>query len=374
MIKIHLKSIGMLVGMIFGAGVFALPYATAKAGIFWGTFHFLLALTLMIFLHFWYGEVAYYTKGKHRFTGYAEILLGKKMKWAGFLITIFTNYGALLVYGLLGGIFLSNILPLSAFNLSLLIFLGGGILILAHFTKVASLNFYLMVALLGLVLILAFLAFPYIKIDNFAVFVFSPSIFADWFLPYGIWLFALAGFAAVPEVRDIFYGVSIRNFKKVILISLFLCAIFYAIFVLTVLGVSGKNVSEDALSALIKVMGRPAILIGSLLGFFAIFTSFIALGADLKNIFRYDFNFPASLAWLCVAVPPVILFLSGAKDFIKILGIIGAVGLGLIGILIVLMRKQLARQRGESSRFRFLLWLIGVLTAAGVVAAVISEI
>ncbi len=359
--------------MIFGAGIFALPFAVSRAGIFWGIFHFILALLLMIFLHLWYGEVAYYTEGKHRFTGYAKILIGEKAKWAAFLVTIFTDYGALLVYGLLGGVFLSQLFPLSAFNFSLLIFLVGGILVFAHFEKVASLNFYLTIALLGLVLVLVFAALPYIKIENFILSGFSPSTFANWFLPYGIWLFALAGFAAIPEARDIFSGAPIRNFKKLIIISLFLCAIFYAIFVLTVLGVNGKNISEDALGNLIMVMGRSAILIGSLLGFLAIFTSFIALGADLKNIFHYDFHFPQWLAWLAVFVVPFLLFLSGAKNFVGILGIVGSVGLGLTGILIISMARRLPQKMGNRNFLRFSR-IAEVLIAAGIIAAVISEI
>lgn len=374
MIKAHLKAAGILIGMIFGAGVFALPYAVSRAGIFWGAFHFILAFLLMIVLHHWYGEIAYYTEGRHRLTGYAKILIGERAKWAAFLITIFTGYGSLLVYGLLGGIFLSNILPLSAFYLSLLIFLGGGILIFARFNKIAGFNFYLTVVLLGLVVILVFAALPHIKIENLSLLGFSAPDFSSRFLPYGIWLFALAGFAALPEARDILFGAPIRDFKKVIFISLLLCAVFYAIFIFAVLGVSGKNVSEDALGGLIAIMGRPAILIGSLLGFLAVFTSFIAMAADLKNIFRYDFNFFHPVAWLAVVVPPIGLFLLGASDFIKILGIIGAIGLGLIGILIILMRRRLGQLIREGDRNKFLFWIVGVFVVLGIIAEIISEL
>ena len=167
MIKSHLKGIGMLVGMIFGAGIFALPFAVVKAGIFWGSLHFILALLLMIFLHLWYGEIAYHIPGKNRFTGYAAVLLGNKAKWSAFLITVLTDYGALLVYGLLGGIFLANFFPLSPLILSIFIFVSGGLLIFLHFEKLAGINFFLMVFLLGFVVFLFIIASPYIKISNF---------------------------------------------------------------------------------------------------------------------------------------------------------------------------------------------------------------
>ena len=37
----------------------------------------------------------------------------------------------------------------------------------------------------------------------------------SWFLPYGIWLFALGGFSSLPEARDIMRGASLADFKKV---------------------------------------------------------------------------------------------------------------------------------------------------------------
>ncbi|MBU1957064.1 hypothetical protein KJ680_01545, partial [bacterium] len=53
--------------------------------------------------------VTYFTQGKHRFTGYVEIFLGKQAKQFAFLTTIVSYYGTLLIYGLLAGLFLSNI-------------------------------------------------------------------------------------------------------------------------------------------------------------------------------------------------------------------------------------------------------------------------
>ena len=98
----------MLVGMIFGAGVFALPASIAKAGIWWGSIHFFLAFFVVLFLHLLYGEIIFYIPGKHRITGYVEMLLGSRAKFIAFLFTLFSYYGTLLVYAILGGIFLFN--------------------------------------------------------------------------------------------------------------------------------------------------------------------------------------------------------------------------------------------------------------------------
>src|SRR3989338_2520167 len=120
------SAIGMLIGMIFGAGIFALPYSISKAGLFWGLIHFIAAFFIILELHLLYANIVFYLPGKHRFTGYVEILLGKKAKAIAFLSTLFSYYGTLLVYIILGGFFIFNIFPfLPSFYWSLIFLLFG---------------------------------------------------------------------------------------------------------------------------------------------------------------------------------------------------------------------------------------------------------
>jgi amino acid permease len=328
--------------MIFGAGIFALPYTFSKAGIFWGIIHFLIAFLILIFLHFLYGEVAYYTKGRHRFTGYVELFLGRRAKQLAFITTIASYYGTLLIYGLLAGLFLSNFLNGShRTEISLLFFIAAGLIIFLRMTRIAEINFYLTIPLFVFIIYLLFVSFPSIRIENF---VLGSVLNANWFLPYGVWLFALAGFAALPEARDIFAGQGIRHFKKVIFISLAVSALFYFLFVFAVWGVSGLATSEDALSGLINILGRKALLAGSLIGFLAVFTSYLALAIDMKNIFSFDYKIPKFFSWFLTVIPPILLFFLGATDFVRILGIIGVLGLGTLGIFIIFMAKKLRKR------------------------------
>jgi len=334
----------MLVGMIFGAGLFALPYTFAKAGVFWGIFHFIAALLILIFLHLWYGEVAYYTRGKHRFTGYVEIFLGEKAKLFSFLTTIGSYYGSLLVYGILGGIFLSNIFHnLSVIQMSFLFFIIAGIFSLGGIEKIAIINFYLTVPLFGFIVYLLFIALPSIDLNNFLNG--GAKIFnGDWFLPYGVWLFALTGFSALPEARDIFSKFSIKNFKRIIWLSLVLSAVFYLAFIASVWGVTGKFTTEDALSGMAGILGRGALVTGSFIGFLAVFTSYIALAVDLRSIFNFDYKISFVSAWLFSVIPPIILFLMFPRGFVMILSVIGVLGLGILGVFIILMRHRMRKR------------------------------
>lgn len=345
MFRLYLKGTGIMVGMIVGAGVFALPYAFAKAGVFWGVLHFTAAFIILLFLHQWYGEVAFYTKGRHRLTGYVEIFLGKKMKVLAFLTTLGAYYGSLLAYGVLGGLFLANIFNFfggySPFIFSIAIFIIGGCLAFLNFRRIAEINFYLTIPIFGFIAYLLAIAWPHLKTDN----LFPPSgLFANgnWFLPYGIWLFALSGFAALPETRDICSGFSIKNFKRIIWISLLASAVFYFIFVFAVLGVNGILTTEDALSGISAVLGAKALLLGSIIGFLAVFTSYIVLAADLKNIFKYDYKISSLPSWIAAIVPPAIIFLTGADGLVFILGLIGTFGIGILGVFIIFMRRKMA--------------------------------
>lgn len=342
MSKTYLKGLGMMVGMIFGAGIFALPYVFAKAGLFWGVADFIIAFVILLFFHFWYGEIAYYTKEKHRFTGYAEIFLGKRAKFLAFLSTLFSYYGSLLIYGILGGIFMANIFNFSAGQMAVAFFVIAGIMAFISFEKIAVVNFYLTIPLFGFVVYLLFIAFPSINAGNFFN---GENVFLNskWFLPYGVWLFALSCTSVIPEVRDIFSDVSITKFKRIIWLSIFLSAVFYFLFIAAVWGVSGNFTTEDALSGLAGILGGTGIAVGSLIGFLAVFTSFIALAADMKNVFVYDYKISPVKGWLFSVIPPLALFFLGAHDFIKTLGIIGSVGMGVFGIFIILMRHKMYR-------------------------------
>ena len=335
-----------MAGLIIGAGVFALPYAFAKAGIFWGTIHLAFSIFIVYFLHQWYGEVSFYTKGKHRFVGYVEKYLGKKAKVFSAITTMGSYYFSLLIYDVMGGIFLSNFTSL--FNghtvefMTLLFFATGGLMALFKVSKIAEINFYLTLPIFGFIIYLMFFSFPYIKVENFFS---ADSLFLNknWFLPYGVWLFSLTGFSAIPPTRDLFIDAGIKKFKTVISISLFLAIFAYILFVFSILGVSGPFTTEDALSGIKAFMGAKVMAIGSIIGFLCVFTSFVALAVDMKSMFRYDYKIPRFVSWLLVVIPPTALYLFKFDGLVNTLAITGSVGMGILGVFVVLMRRKMVK-------------------------------
>ena len=358
------EGIGLLGGMIIGAGMFALPYSFSRAGFLWSLFLFALVFGASWLLHLLYDAVIYVTPGRHRFPGYVARYLGRDSERIAFLFTIFGAYGAMLAYGILGAIFLENILGAPFFLGGLLFFLVGGALFFLSLRTVGKLNFYLTLPLLLFILILAAKLIPHINTLNF-----SSPLRRELFLPYGVLLFAFAGYSALPDLHDVLPARSRALSKRIIFISLIISAIFYLVFTLAVLGATGLETSQDALSGLRGVIGGSAVGVGSAIGLLAVFTSYVVFGADLKLTFRYDYHLPAGFSWLFAFFPPVMLFSLGLTDLVKILGIVGAVALGVFALLVLRMAWVVRQEIRTFLGFKVQAWWLfslGVLILAGV--------
>lgn len=337
----YAEGIGLLVGMTFGAGVFALPYTFHKAGLFWGIFFFLFALFVIIVSHLLYGEIVFFLKDGRRFTGYAELLLGKEAKVSAFIVTVFSYYGSLLIYGLLGGIFLSHILTgVNLATLTILFFASSSLLVVMRLKTFAGFNLYLTVPLVGFVFYLLYSAWPLINSANFL----APGINllrASWFLPFGVWLFALGGYSSLPEVRELFKNLGYAHFRKVILFSFTIIIFSYFLFIASIWGVSGQGTTEDALSGIVQSLGTPILIVGSLIGLLAVLTSFLAVAEDMQYVFKYDYRMPPAFAWFFTVTPPLVLYASGVQNFTRVLGFIGTIGMGIFAFFVVLMSKSM---------------------------------
>ena len=75
-------------------------------------------------------------------------------------------------------------------------------------------------------------------------------------------------------------------------------------------------------------------------------TSFLILGLALKDMYGFDYGLNKTLSWALTCLVPLVVFISGIRGFIQVIGFAGAITGGLQGILIILMHHR-ARHRGE---------------------------
>lgn len=342
-------AVSTLIGMIIGVGMFGIPYSFAQAGFLIGLFYLILMTGVVMAIHLLYGEIILRTKQECRLVGYGEQYLGASGKKIATGIVIFQFYGALLVYIIAAGHFLNIIFNQyfggSDFSWALIFFMFGALAIFLGIRTI-SISEFLMTILL--VLVAGFLIFkgaPLIDLSRL-----KDISLVNFFLAYGIIFFSLTGGAAIPELRQILKGEE-KKMKAVIILGTLIPAVIYLFFALTVVGVSGLKTTQDAISGLIPYYGQGVIKLGAIFGFLAVTTSFLVLGLNLRKVFQLDYKMNKLLAWAATCFIPLVGFLFGFKDFIVLIGLIGAVAGGLEGIITVLIYWRAKRQGDRSPEF-----------------------
>lgn len=344
--KNFILAVSTLIGTIIGVGMFGLPYAAARAG--WGlTLVYLAVLGAVVTLmHLIYGEIVLRTKTKHRLVGYAEIYLGRSGKFLGSAIFFVTLYLALLAYLIIGGEFLSVILSgwwdVSPAGGAVLVALLGFGVVFRGLKLTGALEFIMAAVLVVLILILSGYAFKFLRAESFSFF--NPG--GDFFLPWGVILFSLAGGSAIPEIRNFFTRGRGHILKTVIIIGTFVPVLVYAFFITAVLRLSGASTSPEALAGLAPVLGSTFVKYGAVMGFLAVITSFFTIGLNIQNSFRLDFGLSKLSSRVLTAAVPLALFFYGYKNFISILSFTGAVLGGLEGLLLLAIWRR-SRKKGD---------------------------
>lgn len=343
-LKITIYAISVLAGTIIGVGLFSLPYITQKIGFPIIIGYFLVLGTLVILIHQIFGELALKTPDLKRLPGFALYYLGKRGERIALLSSILGIIGSLLAYLIVGGEFLTEILSpiFGGGNLiwTLVYFIFGAIFIYFGIKAIAKLEFFGLI-LFFLILILMFLLNrPLLKTEN----LFPKPDFSYWFLPYGAILFSLWGAALIPEVEEIL-GERKKLLKMVIIVSILISIIVYLFFIYLILGITGPQTTESALTGLKNFLRKEFVYLVLFLGILTTFTSFITLGLTLKKIFWYDLKIEKNLSWAITCFAPLVLFLIGIKKFIPVISFIGGIMLAVDGILILLMYKKIHPQK-----------------------------
>ena len=164
------------------------------------------------------------------------------------------------------------------------------------------------------------------------------------FLPYGAILFSLWGATLIPEVEEML-GKDKKLLRVIIPIATLIPMVIYLFFIYAVLGITGAETTESALTGLHDYLGNGIVSLMLLFGVLTTFTSFITLGLTLRRVFWYDLKIGKNWAWVLACFPPLIAFLLGLKSFITVISLVGGILLGAEGILILLMYQK-AKKRG----------------------------
>ncbi|TSC74299.1 MAG: aromatic amino acid permease [Parcubacteria group bacterium Gr01-1014_44] len=328
-----LTAVAVLVSGVIGVGIFGVPFVFAKAGLLTGLLFLVGLAVLILAVNLAYGEVILRTDQAHQLVGYAGIYLGDFAKKLTFFAFVLGIYSALLAYIVVAGEFLTNIVSFKFYfspgSLGTLFFVAGALLLAAGFKTIVKVDFWAALLYLAAVAGIGLLSISHLDFSNFTLFNGE-----FWFLPYGVILFALTGMSSIVLQREVLEGEEFL-LKKAILWGTLIPAIIYLFLAVVVVGISGEATSVEAMAGLVPFLGQKIIILGSLFGLLAIFTSFINLGRVLQESFQFDWHLNKFLAWFLALFPPFFIFLLGVRDFINIISLAGALAIGLQSIIFI---------------------------------------
>ncbi|PIZ82934.1 hypothetical protein COX97_02345 [Candidatus Pacearchaeota archaeon CG_4_10_14_0_2_um_filter_05_32_18] len=356
-----------LTGTVVGAGILGLPYVFSKSGFFIGLFWILFLGAVIILSKLYLGEVVLRTKETHQLPGYAGKYLGKWGKRVMVFEMIFGVYSALIAYLIGEGQSFSKLFTGSSehillftigFWLLMTLLLGEG---LRGLKKVGSWG---VTAVLVIVLGMFIWYFPGVKMEN--IYSFDVNYI---FLPFGVVLFALLGFSAIPELKRELKG-SEKLMKKAIFVGALIPVIVYILFSFIFVATLGKDVPEVATLSFGKIV--------LFLGVFTMLTSYFVLSFALKDMFKFDFNYSKAKTFILVSILPLliftILYYLDLLEFVGILGFAGVISAGVTGILIALMNLKAKKKGNRKPEYSMRInKLIVILIIAVFVLGVLAE-
>lgn len=367
-VKKFVGAIAILCGTIIGVGIFGLPYVAWQAGygvvllyLAWGTFAATLAALV-------FGELIAVTPGRHRAPGYVRRYLGRRWGRLVFVSAVTGLFGGQLVYLLVGGHFLAQLVapfaPLPEPYAIVLYAAAGAGLVAGRNWVLARAELLLLpifIGAMGLIIVRALPAVNPAHLDDLHL--------ANLVLPYGVVMFSMWGLTAVAECREYLGQRYVRLLRPAVLTAFPLCALAYAVFTGAVLGATGPAVTPDGLDGLRQRLGDGIGQWFYVFGLLTTFTSYISFGRTLKKIFIYDAHWRETLAWIAAVTVPLGLYLTGINNFVLIMGLIGAVTLGFDTISLLTAYRASQRITAPRAPYRlrlssrFVAFLVAVLGA-----------
>lgn len=352
------REAGVITATTIGAGMFGLPYIFLKSGWLTGVFYLFVLSFIVAGSHVLYWRVLAVADEKRRLLGMARDFLGKFWYRVGFFSIIAGLVLALVIYLILGNHFIRLFWPSVDANLALFLFWLVSIAPLFFERRIVGLELAGVFFMVGIILLIFFsapqfspqIAVPALDLENF-------------FLPFGIVLFSLAGWTAIePLFRESREVGSIPAIpKKSFFAGTFATVALYVLFVAGVLS-STALIAPDTISGLVHWPFWKLAALGTL-GVFALWTSYMPIGLEIKNSLIKDLGWKPFWALLLVVFLPPALVISGLSNFLKVIGLAGGVFLALQYVLIVLVGRRVLGFSG-AERFFYNLVIGAFLLAA----------
>ena len=326
-------------GTAIGAGMLALPIATAQAGFFPALMVYIVCWLFSIITGFLMLEITLNMPEHSNLISMSKEYLGKYGKLAAWILYLFLFYCLTIAYvsggsSLLKNLFLSNF----SFKINLVVFTAifGGC-VLAGTKVVNKINILLMAGLIFSYLSFIFAGSSEVKFERLSYFDFSAAI---WALPVIFTSFSYQGI--MPTLTDY-----LQRDRKALRYSIWIGAsipfLAYIVWDMMIKGVvplqqliEAQIVGSTAIQPLNTVLKNSAVnLLGQFFGFFALTTSFLGVTLGLLDFLADGLKISKkgfSRFFLCLLIymPAGIITSINPNVFLSALEYAGGIGCALL--------------------------------------------
>lgn len=331
----YFLAIFTLIGTIVGVGIFAIPYVTAKSGLLPLIVYMVGLGYIQYLLHKLYAEIILSTNGRHRFPGYAEKYLGQIGKKITLSLTLLTDFGVILAYIIVGGLFTHQLFnPIFGGNLffySTALFLIEAFIVFFGLKAIARGELVMTAILIVLVGLISWRGLEYVEATNYTLLNWENIL-----LPYGPIFFAVGGMVAIPEVCQLLKN-DTKRIKSAIALGTFVSIAIMSVFALVAVGMTGANTAQDTLSGFGTVFHNGILKLCLAFGILVVFTSMLSVMQGSREVFNWDYKINNNIAWALACFTPFIFYLLGVQDMMKVISFTGSVSGGLLGIMAIIM-------------------------------------
>ena len=313
-----MEGVAILVGTQIGAGVLGLPYAASRVGFFLATAILFGITLLMLFTAL---IVLKYSAemGGIQMSNLAQKIFGKIGGWVMYISIFVMSFGALLAYVAGMGNVFSSLFGINETISAFLFWLFASIIIYLGLEASGKTELILSFFMLFLFTAVIFMLLPNAKVENGLY-----TNFGGVLSMIGVAIFSLGCHTVIP---DVYNGLGDYNkAKKAVILSFIIPAIIYAVFMSSFLFSFGKDTPQIATQALQSIYGKTGNIVGNIIPMVAITTSYIGVALAQQSNTKYFFNIKKTYAWLITAIPPIIIYLLGVKNFATILAFAGDTG------------------------------------------------
>ncbi len=339
--RTFIKALLAMTGTIIGAGVFGLPAAFARVGFWPGTFLFFFLTLAVALTHALYVAIILKIPGKKHLAEYAKHGLGETAHAVASVTFPLHIIGSNVAYIILGGEFSALLadaiglsLPLSLWQI--LFWLSTVTIVYYGLRSIALVESYATLLLLVTMVVAIVLVWPSVVLSPIA----QLGSWENLALPFGVFLFTLSGLSVVTEVVEITKRSRVDAYGSVILGTVVASLFSYIFGVALYLASRGFPVRSS--TELIALLPSAWAWIVPLLGLLAIITSYITSAESLRSSLVTDVKLKPKLAMGLALLTPFIIFTITTRDFLSVIGFVGAVLIAINYLIVCLIGWKMA--------------------------------